>query len=62
MAVRGALSRYYDEIRPRTGVLPADVPKHIADEFARAQPIYQLLWDHFTGKHWLKRDGQNRYL
>jgi hypothetical protein len=41
--------------------LPADVPKHIADELARAQPIYQLLWDHFTGKHWLGLDANNRH-
>jgi len=40
MAVRGALSPYYDEIRLRAGVLPGDVPEHIADEFARESSFW----------------------
>ena len=47
MAVRGALSRYYDEIRPRTGVLPDDVPKHIADEFVWESSFWQQCVEQF---------------
>lgn len=55
MAVQGALARIYRMLQGRAGKTPEDMDRTLATQFASNQAIYNLLWEHFDGRHWTKK-------